>query len=318
MKNTTERKLVEMMGRIFRSPPSPEGMGDDCSVVKIGGETLLFTTDMLTESSHFRHCINFEQRGKMAMAVNLSDIAAMGGHPDFALVAIGIPPSMAQKDLLGFIRGIHSAADSNGVRILGGDTKRANELTVSITLCGRSTGKPLLRSGARAGDYLAVTGRLGDASWSYYALSKGLPDRSGKLCRPIPRIGEGMCLAGSGLATSAIDITDGLAISAWYVSRASGVRLEIDYNSIPVSARLRKLDVDDATRNDMLLNWGGDYELLFTLRGERGLAKLRKEKALNFTVIGRVTKGKGVYISVNGMRRRLDERGYDSFAQGPA
>ncbi len=305
------------MRRIFRSPPPPAGMGDDCSVVKIGRTTLLFTTDMLTESAHFMYCRSQEQRGRMAMAVNLSDIAAMGGKPEFALVSLGIPDSMGTKDVASLAMGISAAARANGVEVLGGDTKGARELTVSITICGRAVGRPLLRSGARAGDYLAVTGRLGGASSSYYALSRGLPKAADRLCTPVPRIREGMKLAKSGQVTAAIDITDGLALSAWYVSRASGVRIDIDRDAVPVDSTLKRLDVGEEEREDMLFNWGGDYELLFTLRGDRALSTLKRDRTLDFTVIGRVEAGKGVYITDRRGRRRLDEKGYDSLARRP-
>ena len=293
-------------------------MGDDCSVVKFGGETLLFTTDMLTESTHFRYCRTQEQKGRMAMAVNLSDIAAMGGKPVFALISMGVPPSMDKRAVIRFASGIYRAAEKSGVRVIGGDTKSAQELTVSVTLCGRTVAKPLLRSGARPGDYLAVTGTLGGASCAHYALSRGLSKNTRGLCNPVPRLAEGMKLAKSGMVTAAIDITDGLALSAWYISRASGVRMDIDHEAIPADGRLARIDVRADEREDMLLYWGGDYELLFTLSGDRAISALSRDKSLDFTVIGRVTSGKGVYISEEGKRRKLDEKGYDSLAHGTA
>ncbi|MBX8638057.1 MAG: thiamine-phosphate kinase [Thermoplasmata archaeon] len=307
-----------MLRHVFKSPPSPAGMGDDCAVVKIGRETLLFTSDMLTESAHFRYCRNPEQKGRMAMAVNLSDIAAMGGKPEFALVSIGIPHSMCRTDVIQFARGIARAAEHYGVRVLGGDTKSAYELTASITVCGKAIAKPMLRSGARSGDYLAVTGKLGGASCAYYALNRGLSDNPGRLCNPVPRVAEGMKLAESGAVTAAMDITDGLALSAWYVSRASGVSIDIDRGAIPVDDRLKKLNVSEEERENMLLYWGGDYELLFTVSRDSALSRLRKEKALDFTVIGRVKSGSGVHLLDGGQRRKLNEEGYDSLAQGTA
>ena len=127
-----------------------------------------------------------------------------------------------------------------------------------------------------------------------------------------------MKLAESGAVTAAMDITDGLALSAWYVSRASGVSIDIDRGAIPVDDRLKKLNVSEEERENMLLYWGGDYELLFTVSRDSALSRLRKEKALDFTVIGRVKSGSGVHLLDGGQRRKLNEEGYDSLAQGTA
>ncbi|MBX8632258.1 MAG: thiamine-phosphate kinase [Thermoplasmata archaeon] len=308
-----ERDVIERIGRIFRSPDPPMGIGDDCSVINIGGREMLVTSDMLSETTHLKYCGSYLLRGSMAMTVNLSDIAAKGGVPEYAFVTLGLPKTMRQRDVDSIAKGIKRTADSYGVRILGGDTKRARELMISITLIGEAHGKPLLRSSARPGDLLAVTGTIGKAAYSYSRVSGH--GRGGMICTPVARVKEGLILSESGVVGASIDITDGLAISAHFLSRASGVRIVIEQDKIPVyrpgrlSGRRRKWD-------EFVLYWGGDYELLFTIRGEDGLAKLERMGKIDFHVIGQVSEGRGVYANYDGEIRSVEAKGYDSIRGG--
>lgn len=310
----TERKVIDELARIFKSPPAPEGMGDDCAVLRMGNERLLVSTDMLSASTHFHPLMSAYQKGRMAAAVNFSDVAAMGGRPFALLISLGIPDRMKMGEIRAVARGIYDCSKAYRVRIIGGDTKRTEELTISGTAIGRKKGKLLLRSSASAGQMLAMTGRLGDAAADYLGLSEGRkPGRDSRLFNPVPRVEEGSTLGTSGTVSAAIDMTDGLALSAWYLSRASGVRIEIDAEKLPVSPRLLRRTMDGRSRDDAIYHWGGDYELLFTFSSLRVLKRVAPLLRTPVTVIGKVVRGNGVYVRSGSSLRRLDERGYDAF-----
>lgn len=313
----TERGIIEELKRVFRSPPPPQGIGDDCAVLKIGREVVLVSTDILSERTHFPAFMSFEQRGRMAAAANLSDIAAMGGRPLALVVSMGIPEGMSVAQIRSVARGIRVCASEYGAEIVGGDTKRAAELTISITAIGRKTGRVLLRSAARPGQLLCVTGHLGGAAADFLDWKKGkTPGPGSKLTSPTPRIKEGMALSSRGIAHAAIDITDGLALSAWYISRASGVGIEMVMESIPVSTSLAETADTDALLAECLFYWGGDYELLFTARSAASVMRLSEELGTPMSIIGKVTEGGGVRLRTESGMTRLEERGFDAFAEG--
>ncbi len=313
----TERGIVEELKRVFKSPPPPRGIGDDCAVLKIGREVLLVSTDMLSERTHFPPYMSFQQRGGMAAAANLSDIAAMGGMPLALVVSMGIPDSLSVAQVRSVARGIQRCASEYGADVVGGDTKRADELTISITVIGRKAGRVLLRSAALPGQLLCVTGELGGAAADFLKWKKGKsPGSKSKLTSPIPRIIEGMSLSSRGVAYAAIDITDGLALSAWYISRASGVGIEIERKSLPVSPALTETADGEEQLNEALFYWGGDYELLFTAKSAASVVRLSKELNTPLSIIGKVTKGLGVRLRTESGVTRLEERGYDAFAKG--
>lgn len=310
----TERSIIAALSRIFDSPLPPEGIGDDCSVIKVGRERILLSTDMLLQGTHFPEGLSNREKGYMAAAVNLSDIAAMGGQPRAMLVSLGIPESMRMVEIKEIALGIKDCARRYGVSIVGGDTKRASQLTISITVVGKGSGRLLLRSAAKPGQLLAITGTLGGAAAAYLKWKKeGRSTKRSRLTKPMPRVIEGIELARSGTARAAIDVTDGLALSAWYISRASGVRVEIEMDDLPLARELKELDLDDFSKREALLYWGGDYELLFTCQSSKMLDKVRDRLRTPVRVIGRVRKGSGVYLVANGAVSKLEERGYDSF-----
>ncbi len=311
----TERGVIEEMKRIFHSPKPPEGIGDDCAVLRVGRERIVVSTDMLSEGTHFPSYMSSVQKGRMAAAVNLSDIAAMGGRPVAMLVSLGVPRAMKMNDVRQVAKGIHDCASRYGAEVIGGDTKSAKELTVSITVIGRKVGRLLLRSSAAPGHLVALTGSLGGAAADFIGWMRGeKPGPGSKLTNPVPRIPEGIALSRSGAAYAAIDVTDGLAMSAWYLSRASRVRLEIDENVLPVSKRLMREDIDDTLRREALLYWGGEYELLFTVKSRAALEHIASGLKTPVSIVGKVAAGRGAYLRRGASATLLEERGYDAFA----
>jgi thiamine-monophosphate kinase len=304
------------------------GVGDDAAAVSWGGETLLLTTDTLLEGIHFRRSTTtLREIGAKAMAVNVSDIAAMGGEPRYALLALALPPSLAVAEIDELYAGVLDMARQHGVAVVGGDTCAApGGVVLSVTLVGRVTGAPLRRSGARPGDALLVTGTLGASAAGLAMLERGpgsLPPavveavvRSHRV--PTPRVAESRLIRASGWATAMIDLSDGLATDLGHIAAESQVGARVDLGAIPVSestrAVARALGVDPL---DWALSGGEDYELLFTATSDHAadLARLVTER-LGTPVqrIGEVRpSGEGVRFLDQGGRPHAVQPGFDHF-----
>jgi thiamine-monophosphate kinase len=224
------------------------GVGDDCAVLRDEGRSLLFKTDAVVEGVHFDAQTPAVLIGRKALARVLSDIAAMGGAPLAALVTLGLPNTESPRRLTAIYRGTEKVAREYKVALVGGETTRAKELFLSIALLGECRGvKPVLRSGARAGDLIFVTGRLGATQARHHLTFT-------------PRLAEGQWLARHGVATAMMDLSDGLGADLPRLGRASGLGYEIDPAAIP---RARGASLEAA------LNDGEDFELLFTVNPAR-------------------------------------------------
>jgi len=263
------------------------GIGDDCAVLEgPAGRLLLATTDLMVEDVHFRRrWAAPADIGWKAMAVNLSDIAAMGGTPRWALVALACPDDTRMEDVEAFFEGALALARPHELAIVGGDTSTSPAgWIVNITLLGEAAAAPLLRSGARPGDVVAVTGALGAAAAGLALLERGgaavpLPaaqaaELTGAHLRPRPRVAEGRWLAGAGGVTAMMDLSDGLATDLGRLVAESHVGARIDLPRLPHGAATRAaagvLGID-------ALAWatggGEDYELLLTC-GAADVARL--------------------------------------------
>lgn len=312
-----------------KNPSVVLGVGDDAAILRPSpGHELVFTTDMLVEGRHFDFkWITPWQLGAKSMAVNISDCAAMGAKPTAAVVSLGIPKDYPLKDLEAFYDGLQGWGEQYGVQIVGGDTVGSDKLVVNIALLGEvESGKALRRSGAKAGDALFVTGTLGDSAAGLHTLLH--PSEKGKETAallvkqhltPTPRFNLGRALSTKKLASSAIDISDGLSSEIHHLCEESGVGAEIHEEALPVSASLTHYC--DENRLDPLgfvLNGGEDYELLFTVplsRISEAVQKLPGETGVAVKSIGRmVPKAKGVtLITRKGERKALEAKGYDHF-----
>lgn len=268
---------LEIVERLRRLSPATKnltlGIGDDCAIYRpLAGEELLFTTDQMIEDVHFTRAQSAASIGERALARSLSDIAAMGGDPRFCLVALAAAET---KWIEEFYRGLMRLAKRVGVALAGGDLARDEKIRCDVMVCGSvPRGKALRRDGARPGDSIFVSGRLGKPY-----------DR-----RIEPRLALGGSLRGK--ATACIDLSDGLSLDLYRLCVASGVAAEI--TRVPVMR---------GSTEERALHGGEDYELLFTQRGEkcpRGTTK-----------IGRVVRGVPGQIHFKG--RVLEPRGYDHF-----
>jgi len=302
---TTAAPLGEfdLIAKYFSRPAARAvlGVGDDCALLAVPeGMRLAVSTDMLVEGRHFLSTVDPQALGHKALAVNLSDLAACGASPVAFTLALAAP----RADVAffeGFSRGLLALADEHGCELVGGDTTQG-PLNVCITVFGIvPVGQALLRSGARDGDDLYVSGTLGDARLAlevfrgHVALSDGGFARARiAMERPVPRVALGVALRG--VATSAIDLSDGLLGDLGHVLRASTLGASVQVDAIPRSELLRGLPLP--WQRECTLAGGDDYELLFCAPPERSerVAAAARSAGVDVTRIGRVEARPGLRL----------------------
>jgi thiamine-monophosphate kinase len=305
------------------------GIGDDCAVLEPRvGASLLATTDLLVEDVHFRRrWAEPADIGWKSMAVNLSDIAAMGGRPRWAVVALAIPEGTNHEEIEAFYEGALALARTHDVAIVGGDTSASPAgWIVNVTVLGEAA-TPRLRSGARAGDVVAVTGSLGRSAAGLAVLERDaapdgvaagdLADVTGSHLRPQPRVREGEWLAAAGGVTAMMDVSDGVGIDLPRLLVESRVGASVDVDRLPVDDATRAvaaaLDLDPV---DWATGGGEDYELLLTCepaaleRLQRGLAETYGTR---LTAIGGITAGSSTVHWRSRGRTVTVARGFEHF-----
>jgi thiamine-monophosphate kinase len=305
------RELARTLGARAR------GLGDDCALLSDVTGTLALSTDVSVERVHFRlDWITAVEAGWRSAATALSDLAAEGAEPVGLLAAITVPDGAADADLAALAGGIGEAAATVGAAVLGGDLSRGPAWSVAVTVIGRAE-RPVTRAGARAGDAVWVTGTLGGARAALEAWRRGeepAPEARSAYARPEPRIAAGRWLAVHG-ARAMLDVSDGLAADAGHLAAASGVRIRLSLETVPVAAAA----VAEARRMDMPVQQfaaegGDDYELLVALPpdfGESDVRAFQSVTGIALTRIGVIERGGGVRAELLG--RALDLRGYDHF-----
>jgi thiamine-monophosphate kinase len=277
------------------------GPGDDAAVLRLPpGEELVATVDAVVAGVHFGPGYTPAEVGWKALAVNLSDLAAMGARPLHALVALGLPRGTPLRTVQGLARGLGACARAHHTAVVGGNVTRARDLSVTVTALGAvPEGRALLRDGARPGDLVALTGTVGDAALGLRpGAARALVRRQR---RPEPRLAAGRALAG--LARAAVDVSDGLAQDLGHLCAASGVGARIGLGELPLSPAYRRAARGLADPYGPALNGGEDYELVLAIPPP-ALARAReaaRRAGTPLTVIGRFVRGKGVRV--------VDERG---------
>lgn len=300
------------------------GVGDDAAVVDVpSGQQLVLAMDTLVSGVHFPEETRAEDIGYKALAVNLSDLAAMGADPAWATLALTAPRNDPAW-LAAFAEGFSELARATGVQLIGGDTTRG-PLTVTIEVNGFVPhGEAILRSGARPGDLVYVTGTLGDAALALRRWREGLSITSraerqlaARLNRPAPRIEAGRALRG--LAHAMIDVSDGLAADLGHILAASGVGATVTLDNLPLSAPFLEVAaaMHEERAAELALIGGDDYELCFTIDAHK-----RDEVERRFAALGCGCRAIGVVEEARGLRVRdkqgaelfIDHGGYDHFA----
>lgn len=309
------QEIIEPEGE--RKPGCRLGIGDDAAVLEIpDGRQLVVCTDTLVEGVHFFEGTDPRSIGHKALAVNLSDLAAMGATPGWFLMSLTIPE--ASLDWLEpFAHSMASIASSAGITLVGGDLT-SGELSVCVTAMGLiNTDESLTRGGASSGDLVVVSGELGGAAHALRTVREGLQPVENDIKAleyPQPRIELGQRLAG--LATACIDLSDGLLADLGHILEQSGVGARIEIDSLPGPESL--LSVSPETRRSLQLSGGDDYELCFTVPPSR-LGDLREaSRAVRTvtTVIGEITEGSGMTLFTRtGEPFEAEDAGYEHFRQ---
>lgn len=300
------------------------GIGDDAAVVQAPeGHSLVVALDTLVEGHHFFAGTPAEDIAWKSLAVNLSDLAAMGAEPRWALLALSLPENMATSDWLSrFMQGWQSLAAEYGVALVGGDTTRSDRLTVSVTLMGViPTGEAIQRAGARVGDDIWVSGSVGDAGLALAQLYRGEqphPTMAERLHRPQPRVALGQALRG--LATAAVDVSDGFLADLEHLLKASGSLGATCYlNKIPFSSPVLSW-VHEFSNPCLPLTSGDDYELIFTASPDhqQKIVQLADDIQLPLSKVGVVTNTQGG-VGLWHADKLLDmpsKLGFDHFSSG--
>jgi thiamine-monophosphate kinase len=309
-----EKEVISLLLRNITTSAAV-GPGDDAAAVDIGSQYLVVSTDVVSRTAHLPKGMTDWQIGWFAAAVNFSDIAAMGARPVGLLLAYVLPGDLPFEDLQRIVQGAQDCCTAVGADLLGGDTKEGEEMVIAGTALGLvDKDRILLRKGAKEGDLLAVTGPLGLAAAGWVARSKGIfaPRTVKALLEPQPRTKEGMVLSASGKVTSCMDITDGLAYSIGELSRQSGVHFEVRWCSIPVGDDVQRIaDKSGVPVGDLVMHFGGDYELLFTVSPD-AVDELAAALGGRLHVIGHARGEQNVLIR-EGKVVPLDTRGYEHF-----
>ena len=294
------------------------GIGDDAALLapRAGRETIL-TCDWSLEGTHFlRDKHPADAVGWKSLARAVSDVAAMGGTPRCYLLSLALPASHTGRWLGEFLRGLRRASRAFRCELAGGDTTRRNEILINIAVAGEiAPGQALRRTSARAGDLIYVSGRLGEADrgWEHLQKMRGRVRADDRLLRkhlyPEPRLALGEWLAENGLATAAMDLSDGLSIDLSRLCTASRVGALVDVATLPM---LRDVEREKAVK--LALHGGDDYELLFTVAPRKAHRIPRKFRGLRLTPIGRIMSERKIEVRAeNGSVYRLRPGGWDPF-----
>lgn len=318
--------IDSIRARVGAAPGVHRGIGDDAAELELpAGHRLLTSTDLLLEEVHFRFAwTSAYDLGRKAVAVNLSDIAAMGGTPRFLYVGLACPAAAEVTELDAFVAGVLDEAGAHAVTLAGGDTCRSpGPWVISVTIEGTApAGTVVGRNGARPGDVILVSGTLGDSALALALWQRGAtpePWLAARHNRPTPRVALGHALAEARLPTAMIDLSDGVSSDLEHILQASGTGAEILGSSLPLSPAFRAHVERQPEVFDLALGGGEDYELLCTvpaLRVKEAQA-VGARAGVPLTAIGTVTERSAGYRLRDGAGtlRPLLVRGYDHFCR---
>jgi thiamine-monophosphate kinase len=322
-----EAQLIKLVHRTLPSagPGLSVGIGDDAAVLRLeAGKEWVVTTDAFLENVHFLRGVHLpEAIGYKALARATSDIAAMGARARYFFLTVGLPEACTGAWLGGFLKGMGRAARRFGLALAGGDTSKYPLFMASLTMLGEvQRERAVLRSGAKPGDLLCVSGRLGEAELGLRLVLRKMHRRKGwtshlkKHFYPEPRLAVGEWLAARRWATSMIDVSDGLSTDLGHLCKASGIGAAVWAPKIPVVKIPPEFGWLGLDPLQLALDGGEDYELLFTVPKKFSGRLPRKIKGVPVTVIGEITREKKVVLlGPDGKSSLLQPRGWDPFRQ---
>ena len=318
--------LIEIISKLVGSSANERiilGIGDDATAWKNDAAVELATIDMLVENVHFTlNTITYHELGWKSLAVNVSDIAAMGGVPLYVLISLGLPGNSEVDDIKKLYQGMIELANTYDITIAGGDVVKAPQLTLSISVTGKAIGNSILtRSAAQPGDQIAVTGYLGTSAAGLKMLIEKLFFEEGTAFllrkahqQPQPRVAEGQTLVKSGVK-AAIDLSDGLSSDLGHICRMSNVGANININEMPIHPVVKDNFKENAI--ELALCGGEDYELLFTAKPDI-INKVKKLMTTPITIIGDITSehaGKVIVLDEKETTINLNKEGWDHFSR---
>lgn len=319
-----ERSIIEVLRKRFDAmADSPVSFGDDVSAVALGDEQVaVLKTDMLVDKTDVPEGMSLWQAARKAIVMNVSDFAAKGVLPKAALVALGLPRSMLREDVEEIARGLNAGVRQYGAYVIGGDTGEASDLVVAVSLFGTAERKALmLRSGAKVGDVVAVTGFFGGSAAGLrlllddLAVSNELRDvLVSAVFMPQARLKEGLALSGSCAVTASIDSSDGLAWSLHELSRMSKVGFLI--SSVPIAHEVKRFaEFNGLDALELALYGGEEYELVVTVKPKMWVAAETAVESVGGRLlpIGKVTRDRQIVLEVDGKKRPIEARGWEHF-----
>lgn len=318
--NLLTKTIAEAQDGRSYCPPFLVGIGDDAAAWQGKNQIQLATVDSLIENVHFSlDTISWKELGWKSLAVNLSDIAAMGGTPEYALVSLGLPDNTEVENIASLYKGMIELGKKYGVSLAGGDTCNSPVIMITVTVFGTAQTALLRRSNARPGDTIAVTGHLGGAAAGLEMLSHGLNTAAEislslreAFNKPAPRIAEGQLLVKHGIRT-AIDISDAFLADLRHICEKSRVSASVNVDRLPVFPPVRQVFGDKAL--EMALSGGEDYELLFTGNAD-DITRIQAESPCPVTVVGEIKESHPGEISLfdsNGNPVRIRQSGWEHF-----
>ena len=321
--------LVEMIADVLGAGAPGEGggvlqdIGDDTAAWRTGSGVELATTDTMVQDVHFRlETTSCRDLGWKALAINLSDIAAMGGTPRYALVSLGLHPDTDAEEVAELYRGMKEIGDEFGCRVVGGDTVGGPCMMINVTVIGEASGQGcyLRRDAAKVGDLIAVTGWLGSSGGGFRVLNEGIEVPSdvgerlkGAHNRPVPRVTEGQTLLAAGVR-AAMDLSDGLMSDLPKMCAMSGLTARVSVAELPISADVNEAFGPEAV--GLALTAGEDYELL--VAGSReALERASGEMETRLTIIGEMIEGGAgsvILLDENGVPIDAPKSGWEHFS----
>jgi len=297
-----ERKIIEIIKNLVRKANIIADFDEDAAIFELAGEKCVITTDMGSMSTHFMTS-DPEKIGKKIVTSNVSDVLCKGGLPLYMLTSFGFP-----RDLdMNFVKKLYSSMDNElkkyNAYIIGGDTNKTDEIVYSITLLGLIKGKPLKRSTAKVGDYVVLTGEIGNAAAGYLMRAKDLKGEKTFLDAQFsPEIDFNLCKKIIPKANAGIDISDGLAFELNEISRLSKKKIVIDFEKLAINPKLLEFcEKNKLDWKEVVFHMGEDYQIVYTTPEPIGV------------VIGKVEEGKGVYLVKDDKTKKLERRGYEHF-----
>ena len=322
--NLGERKIIEIIqSHLDILPKMPIPFGDDISAYDIGNNNLVvLKTDMLVDKTDVPPKMNLWQASRKAVIMNVSDFAAKGVKPLAILVSLGLPRTLIDKDIGEIGRGLNAGAREYGAYIIGGDTNEASDLVISLSLFGMAKkDEVMVRSGAKPGDLVAVTGSFGKTAAGLKILLDDFktPDAIRKILvesvlMPHARLKEGLALNQTKAVTAAIDSSDGLAWSLHEIAKASNVGFLID--KLPTAEEVEKFaEINKLDPLELTLYGGEEYELVLTIKPElwKEAEKAVKKAGGKLLPIGKVTAEKKIFLKIDGKKQVIEPRGWEHF-----